>query len=424
MQERTIKVNGMFCPHCEVTVAKALKGITGVEEARASYSKGEATVTYDPSLTSVAQLHEAIISAGYEIGENKSYIQTISILVILLSLYVIARQTGITRVFNLFPTIETSMELGALFLVGLMTSIHCIAMCGGINLTQAASSSGKSSVVPSLLYNIGRVVSYTITGAICGAIGQTIGFSGKLRGILPVIVGILMLFMALNMLGFFRNLPRLRLHLPKVFLSWAVGKGNGRSSLVIGLLNGLMPCGPLQSMQIYALGTGSVVTGALSMLLFSLGTVPLMFGFGFIAGKLNQKFRKYMLTVSGIIIFIMGAHMIADGMAVTGVSVDIVKTAEVVNAMEADGVQQVRTEIDYGTYPAISVKKGVPVSWNIYVPEGKLNGCNGEILIPDYGLDIKLQEGDNIVEFTPEESGQVSFSCWMGMIRSYIEVTE
>ncbi|MBP5623054.1 MAG: sulfite exporter TauE/SafE family protein, partial [Thermoguttaceae bacterium] len=60
-----------------------------------------------------------------------------------------------------------------------------------------------------------------------------------------------------------------------------------RSSLVIGLLNGLMPCSPLQSMQIYALSTGSIIRGALSMLLFSLGTVPLMLGLGVFSGKLN-----------------------------------------------------------------------------------------------------------------------------------------
>ncbi len=434
MNKETIKVKGMFCPHCEVTVSKALRELDGVEEASASFQNSEAVVIYDPSKVTMEQMHQAIIAEGYEIGGASNVVQIVSILAILISFYVIARQQGWTNVFNLFPTIETGMELGMLFVVGLMTSIHCIAMCGGINLTQAtASSNSKSRLMPNLLYNLGRVISYTLTGAICGAVGQTIGFSGKLRGILPVIVGAAMLFMALNMLGFFRKirLRRLRIRLPKAFYAWAVGSGRGRSSLVIGLLNGLMPCGPLQSMQIYALGTGSILTGALSMLLFSLGTVPLMFGFGFIAGKLNQKYRKYMLSISAIIIFVMGVHMISDGLAVSGVSVSGLTVASTNKAnvqtamLTEDGdVQQVRTEIDYGAYPPIKVKAGVPVKWNIYVPEGKLNGCNGEILIRDFDVDIKLQEGDNFVEFTPDEAGTFAFSCWMGMIRSTIEVVE
>ncbi len=70
------------------------------------------------------------------------------------------------------------------------------------------------------------------------------------------------------------------------------------------------------------------------------------------------------------------------------------------------------------------MRAGVPLEWNIYVPEGKLNGCNGEILIPEYDLDVKLQEGDNLVTFTPVGGGSIPYSCWMGMIRSSITVVE
>ncbi len=451
LKKETIKIEGMFCPHCEVTVSKALMGVAGVESASASFQKGEAVVTYDPSKASLQSMHAAIRAEGYEVNAGNSSVQTLSILIILISFYIIARHMGWTNVFNLFPTIETGMEMGMLFAVGLLTSIHCIAMCGGINLTQATaasmgsekaagktgssktpsalrktSSSGTSGALrPNLLYNLGRVISYTVTGAICGAIGQTISFSGKLRGILPMIVGVLMLLMAINMLGVFKGLRRFNIRLPKVFYRVALGNGRGNSSLAIGLLNGLMPCGPLQSMQIYALGTGSIWLGALSMFLFSLGTVPLMFGFGFVAGKFNQKYRKYMLSVSAVIIVIMGIHMIMDGMAVSGLYFAGRGNAENAQMAMLEGdVQRITTEIDYGTYQPFTVRAGVPLEWNIYVPEGKLNGCNGEILIPEYDLDVKLQEGDNLVTFTPVGGGSIPYSCWMGMIRSSITVVE
>ena len=60
----------------------------------------------------------------------------------------------------------------------------------------------------------------------------------------------------------------------------------------------------------------------------------------------------------------------------------------------------------------------------IVVPEGKLNGCNGEIVVPAFGLSIKLHEGENKVFFTPENAEPVPYSCWMGMIKSSINVVD
>ena len=424
MEKTTIRIKGMFCTHCEETVCSALKKVSGVENAQADFRRGEATVVYDPAVTDISALRYAVLAEGYEPDENDSGIQTASILIILLSLYVIARRLGWTQIFNLFPSIEDTMELGMLFLVGVMTSIHCIAMCGGINLTQAAASSEETRkvVVSNMLYNLGRILSYTFTGAVCGALGQTIGLSGTMRGILPVIVGIFLLVMALNMLGIFKGMRFLAPVLPKGLYRWTAGKARPRSSFAVGLLNGLMPCGPLQSMQVYALGTGSAMTGALSMLMFSLGTVPLMFGFGFLAGKLNQKHRKYMVAVSAVIIFIMGIHMVSDGLALSGISVLPRGGVPSEMAVTEDGIQYIRTEIDYGSYPAITVRKDIPLEWTVVVPEGKLNGCNGEIVIPAYGIDIKLHEGENIILFTPKDEGTIPYSCWMGMIQSSITV--
>ena len=160
------------------------------------------------------------------------------------------------------------------------------------------------------------------------------------------------------------------------------------------------------------------------MFLFCLGTVPLMFGFGFLFGRLNMKYRKYMLSVSAVLVFLMGINMVSNGLSLTGVLLpNPVHKASNQSILQED-VQKVWTEIDYGSYPEFSVQKGTPVEWTIYVPEGKLTGCNGEILVPAYGIDIKLHEGENLVQFLPENSGTVPYSCWMGMIRGTIEIYE
>ncbi|MBQ9277579.1 MAG: sulfite exporter TauE/SafE family protein [Lachnospiraceae bacterium] len=372
-------------------------------------------------------LEKEIIGLGYETYKDAGwYIQVVSILIIILAVYVIANHLGFTKVFNIFPSIETTISMGMLFLIGVLTSVHCIAMCGGINLTQSAmAAKGERKLLKSnISYNIGRVISYTIIGGIAGGIGSVISFGGIMRGFVAMLAGLIMLIMAFNMLGIFRNLRKINIHLPKGLYHGLSGLFKGKSSLIIGLLNGLMPCGPLQSMQIYALSTGSVIKGMLSMLLFSLGTVPLMFGFGFFSGRLNKKYAKYMLTVSAFLIFIMGLHMIENGMSLSGLSFYAGESANENVAKVVGDSQVVRTEIDYGSYEAITVKNNIPVVWTVVVPEGKLNGCNGEIIIPEYDVDIKLSEGENIITFTPDKTGNVPYSCWMGMIKSNIVVVE
>ncbi len=85
-------------------------------------------------------------------------------------------------------------------------------------------------------------------------------------------------------------------------------------------------------------------------------------------------------------------------------------------------VQNVTTILSQRGYEPIVVQAGVPVKWTIKADKQSLNGCNGVIDIAAYGIQQKLKEGDNLIEFTPKEAGVVPYSCWMGMITSKITV--
>ncbi len=209
----------------------------------------------------------------------------------------------------------------------------------------------------------------------------------------------------------------------------ARGRG-GKAPYVVGLINGFMPCGPLQAMQLYALGTGSLVAGALSMFLFSLGTVPLMFAFGAFSSLVSSNFTKQMLKISAALVIILGVVMGNRGLLLAGVDVKasalsvagISQKQDVAQAVVDGDVQTVTTRLESGRYFPISVYSGIPVKWTIVADEGTLNGCNGEVTIPEYGVKQKLQLGDNIIEFTPQKTGQIVYTCWMGMISSTITV--
>ncbi len=177
-------------------------------------------------------------------------------------------------------------------------------------------------------------------------------------------------------------------------------------------------------MQLYALSAGSWRMGALSMLCFSLGTVPLMLGFGLLGGRLNVRFAKPMRLASGALILVMGTTMLLNGAALAGVRLPELSDRAADTASAEEGVQLVRSELEWRSYPDITVQAGVPVRWVIHAEEDRITGCNNEMVIPALDLRVPLHPGDNVVEFTADEPGVIPYTCWMGMLRGSITVEE
>ena len=443
IQKKTFLISGMSCSGCELRIEEALTGVPGVKSASASYSASRAEVEYDADKTSPEKLEEAIRRAGYGVKHDRqgtegpgregpnSTRQVLGILMILLALYLLIDHTvG----FQFVPQVSRNMGYGLLFVTGLLTSIHCLAMCGGINLSQTigrgreakAPARIREKLKPAFLYNSGRVISYTATGAIAGAAGQVVSFSGAAKGAVAIFAGIFMIVTGLNLMNAFPGLRRFGIRMPKFLSRAARGKKRADSPFYVGFLNGLMPCGPLQAMQLYALGTGSMLGGALSMLTFGLGTVPLMFSFGAVSSFLSGKFTRNMMKFSSALVMTLGLVMIGRGMSLSGLPVwGAGFSRQAANAaVIKDGVQEVTTEFRSGKYAPITVQKGIPVRWTIRVSQNDLNGCNNPVVISRFNLQKELAPGDNVIEFTPEETGTIPYSCWMGMIRSSITVVD
>jgi len=125
----------------------------------------------------------------------------------------------------------------------------------------------------------------------------------------------------------------------------------------------------------------------------------------------------------------MGNHQPVIKLAILGIMIPVVfsgclEIQEGRVLVESD-VQVINMKVDgHGWSPdKFVLQKGVKVKWNIHV--ANLTNCNKEIIVPDYGLDIKLKSGENIVEFTPDETGVIKWSCWMNMIPgSFIVVND
>ena len=449
-------VDGMSCSSCEQRIEKAVRALVGVNQVYASAPISEVMVYYEADLVTREAICAAITRAGYHVRDearatallaspedqaaarsrSTAIYRFLGLVAVVAAIYLIIRYTvG----FTFLPAVTQSMGYGLIFVVGLLTSLHCIAMCGGIVLSQGIkrnesdsaaapvpSSVGlKQRLLPSLQYNAGRVVSYTIIGGIVGALGSLFSLSTALKGVMPIIAGAFMLFLGVRMLGIFPWLSRLKVRFPGLGGKKMRSAASGRGPFVVGLLNGLMPCGPLQTMQVYALGTGSFVAGALSMFLFSLGTVPLLLGFGAVSAFLSAKFNRGMLKASGVLVMALGLVMFTRGVNLFGVALPQINPgsgSSVAVAKVVGNYQEVSTTVWSGDYQPFIVQKGVPVRWTVSVKAEDLNGCNNPLTVPQYGIRKQLVPGDNLIEFTPDRDGTIAYTCWMGMITSYIKI--
>ena len=318
----TIKVQGMICRQCEDIVNFTLLHTKGVISARSSYWKSSATVEYDPDIVSETELENALENAGYPAGKSGVtglWVDMICALAVVGLVFAIMALKGAA-----IPKAEAGMSLGYIFVLGLITSTHCLGMCGGILLSQTTDASDlvagakkrtRRGVWASLAYNGGRVASYTAVGAVFGAVGAVITYTMTVKSMVFTIAGILVALIGIGMWGIIPGVRRLSPDMPAFCRMPETRKKKFYGKpLVIGLLTGIMPCGAMSAMWIYAMSTGSAGTGALSMLLFSLGTVPLMFVFGALNAFIPRKYIKYMLKISAVMVLALGISMLISGL--------------------------------------------------------------------------------------------------------------
>lgn len=427
MQQERYIIEGMTCLSCKKTIEKTLRSLEGVEKVTLDYPQRQLMIKYRSFIIKEQQLKDIVEELGYqlftleEMKSNKEMIALSTLLVVLAYLLV----ERVIPDFNVMLTSNQKIGYLLLFIVGLTTSFHCVSMCGGIALSQLQATFSKHQMRRHLDYNLGRVLSYSLLGGVVGALGSFITTDiGILKG-LPIFLGALMVLMGLNKVGFLTRKPVLMSGKLNLILGRFKAKIGSHGSFVMGLLNGFMPCGPLQLMQLYALGTGSFMVGALSMFFFSLGTVPLMLGLGVFLSKMSVYSRTLVHKIGGALIIILGLNMTISGMATVGVNFNFsFDQTPRIEAEVVDGIQLVEFDLERRRYEDIVVKVGMPVKLIINANQGTLNGCNKTLLLNEFGIREDLTIGQNEISFIPSKTGTFTYSCWMGMIRNSIKVID
>ena len=304
-----IRIRGMICRSCTDEVSGMLLRTKGIIKANVSYRKALATVCYDPALVTSEELEKRIKALGYETGERSRAERLLDlgcVLLTILLVWLLLRWGGAS------PEIGGA-SFGALFLVGLTTSPHCLGMCGGILLSACHGREGRKAQLGAALgYNGGRTLSYTALGAAFGALGTVLTYTLSMKSMLFTMLGLVVALLGLNMWGWLPALPSLPeeqgtvCRLPE--------RLRRQTPLLVGLLTGFMPCGALYAAWLCAMSSGSASKGAVLMLAFALGTVPLMLLFASLGALLPRGWTKYLRKLGAVLVTSMGLKLLIGGL--------------------------------------------------------------------------------------------------------------
>lgn len=449
-----IQIQGMTCGSCEILIERKLKKIPGVKSVKVSQPQGKA-ILFCSHKPSPSELQDAIFADGYivfidgkpvkegvKLHRTKNtfgdYCEMGAIALAIFGLYLILKQ------FNILGgglSVTTNMNLWFVLLIGLVAgSSSCIAVTGGVLLSVAAKYNQNTTGLdkwqkfkPHLYFNTGRIISYTILGGVLGLIGSALTISPAITGGVSLIAAAFMIVMGLNILNLLPGFGKFVLKPPK-FLSAKIldleGKTGKWVPFTMGALTFFLPCGFTQSLQIYVLSQGSWFQGAITMLLFSLGTLPALLSLSAVSAFAKGWFQRYFLKFSGVLVLIIGFSNIGNGLSLVGVNTSgwmnvfqNNKTLELAQAKSPslpkieNGKQIVAMEVDGFTYTPSQFKvyQGIPIEWRI---DGrKAEGCGRAIAVPALGIvELMADDKQTTINLTFNEQGIYEFNCTMGMM--------
>lgn len=324
------------------------------------------------------------------------------------------------------------------FITGLTTGgLSCLAVQGGL-LASSVSQDNENDLVKTkkwqkvAMFLAAKVFAYTLLGVGLGALGSTFVISPQLLGWMQILAGLFMLATAARLLNIHPIFRYFVIQPPK----WAykLMKGQSRSKslfapALLGFLTILIPCGVTQAMMALSVASGSPLYGALIMFAFTLGTSPVFFTIGVAAMELLK--RKSFVYITVIAIVFLGFLSINTGQILRGsphtfqnywIATKSLFQGDTpiengnIAKLTSDGKQDVVINVHSNGYTSDikQIKVGVPVKLTLL--SNNVQSCAKSFLIPTLGvMKILPENGPTVIEFTPNKTGTLAYTCGMGM---------
>ncbi|MEF3078778.1 sulfite exporter TauE/SafE family protein [Winogradskyella poriferorum] len=218
------------------------------------------------------------------------------------------------------------------FILGLLGSLHCVGMCGPIAFMLPVDRSNSFKKVSQIgVYHIGRLLAYSLIGLVFGLLGKSLNLFGVQQQ-LSIAIGVLMIVVVLIP---YKTFAKYNLSKPlnkiiskvKSNLGQALKKKTPDTFLTIGFLNGFLPCGLVYMAVFGAIATGSLLQGSFYMVLFGIGTIPLMTSAIYLGKFLNQTIKQRIQKAIPVFVVIIGVLFILRGL---GLGIPYISPAPVV----------------------------------------------------------------------------------------------
>lgn len=462
-----VYIDGMTCRSCEITIERKFGKLPWVKKVDVNAGNGMARIVcQDGCSLDLDALKGTLVSDGkYSVRglHEKKKVHQISgdetaerpPLVRLIGIFALAFLA--LSLFNKLGVLEAQTSTGstvtfaAALVLGLVAGTSsCLAVAGGLLLSSAGrfrerygDASPSQRMKPVTLFVVGRVLSYGILGGVIGLAGKALTFSPMVTGGLTLLAALYMLVMGLEMLHIAPQWLRgLMPRMPKAIgrrIVDAEGKEHWSAPMLLGAATFFLPCGFTQSLQIYALTTGSFMASGLILAGFALGTAPALLALGWASSSLKGKAGKFFFQFAGALVIVLGLFNIQNGLTVAGypLSLPRLNFQPSVSAASSSGefVQDPNVQIENGTQvirmkitgrdpyfepsATYTVKAGVPVRMDI---DGSGTGCRAIFQIPKLGIQEDVTNPPTTIMFTPDKPGQYAFSCSMGMFRGTLNV--
>lgn len=437
-----IKVNGLHCKACELLSEEKLSSLPGVKAVRVSQSRGQAEIDYSDQAPDLKIIGQELHKLGYQLegevataSDNKKIRNWRELgfsLLIAIGLGVVLKLTGWSNWQTNFNS-ET-LNFGGVWLVGLIAGVStCMALVGGIVMALAADytqrhpeASATRKFLPHIYFNLGRIGGFFLLGGLLGSIGSVLKISPLGSAWLSLFIGLLIIFLGIQIIDVFPALRRFSFTLPKSVAKLIPTNTKNRhyrptSALIAGILSFFLPCGFTQSMQVFALSSGSFWGGAMIMTFFALGTTVGLLGLGGLVSLIKGKHRGLFLKTAGLIVIVFGIFNFSNAYRVLQINADA--NLQISGNNKPSGDIQVIQMIQGGngyTPNSFQVEVNRPVRWEI--KSTSPYSCASSLVVPALKLNRQLEKGVNIIEFTPTQTGAIKFSCSMGMYSGAINV--
>ncbi|MCL5795195.1 MAG: sulfite exporter TauE/SafE family protein [Patescibacteria group bacterium] len=451
MHKFVVPVSGMHCKSCEVLIESELEKIIDINNQTPNHNKSEVIIFSDVKTLDLDKIRKILEKNNYRIGQSSlpwvqtsgSYFKDFFIaLSIFIVLYFLARLFGLDKLN--FANINNPSNLLVVLLIGLTAGVSsCMALVGGLVLAISARFSeihpqakASQKFRPHLFFNLGRIAGFFVLGGLIGLIGSAIKPSSLTLGVMTIIIGLVMLILGLQLTELFPRFAKFKITLPK-FITKVLGiadksknEYSHTNSFVLGALTFFLPCGFTQAMQLFAASSGNFLEGGIIMAIFALGTTPGLLGIGWLSSVVKGGFGRIFFKLVGILVVVLAIFNLNNGLNLAGLNFEIKKpantsqTIDETNIKIENGVQIVKMDqLSNGYKPNhFTVKKGLLVKW--IINSLNPNSCAASIIVPKLKIEKFLNAGENVVEFTPTETGRINFSCGMGMYRGYFEVVD